>query len=54
MELRSIQTTACARKRNKWKRVKSPPETLEKEQGDAREKMLRIKKEPGERDKRSI
>jgi len=53
MELRSIQTTACARKRNKWKRVKSPPETLEKEQGDAKgKKMSRIKEEPGERDKK--
>ena len=38
MELRSNQTTACAHKRNKWKRVKSPPETLEKEQGDAKGK----------------
>ena len=41
MELRSNQTTACARKRNKWKRVKSPPETLEKEQGDAKGKKCR-------------
>ena len=44
MELRSNQTTACAPKRNKWKRVKSPPETLEKEQGDAKGKNVADKK----------